>query len=131
MYDVSARLLRAYRLTTYEGGGVEVRIGRRPPGLDCLMRRYKTRQAVFITAWNPLSRRKPENWNRRMQDRLLARLRHDRSIAAGGELGRWREEHVLIFGDPRRGLVLARQFRQRGFVVVSRGSQARLRLLDY
>ena len=126
---IDAKLLRAYRLTKYEAGGARVRIGWRGPALDRLLRDCGARKAVLVTAWNPLSRRKPEAWNRRMQKRLLAQLRRDCIIAASGELGRWREEHVLIVGEPRRGFVLARRFRQRGIVVVSRGGRARLELL--
>lgn len=126
-----AKLLRVYRLTRYEAGGAEVRIGRRAPALDRLLRRYRARWGVLVTAWNPLSRRKPDGWNRRMQQRLLARLRRDCTGVASGELGRWREEHVLVVGDPRRGLMLARRFRQRGIVVVSRGGEARLVLLTW
>ena len=38
-----------------------------PPRMDALLARHGARCAVFVTAWNPFSRRMPAGWNRRMQ----------------------------------------------------------------
>ena len=129
--DLSPRLLGAYRRTRYEAGGVAVRVGRRSGDADRLLERLGAGAAGFVTAWNPRSRRKPAGWNRRMQRALLAaawRLPH--AVGRGFERGKgWCEEHVLIAADPRRLLVLARRFRQRGIVVIASGRPARLLLL--
>jgi hypothetical protein len=119
-----ARLRAAYRATDYAaGGGIAARIGRRVAGLDW-------RVAVFLTAWNPYSRRMPDGWNRRMQACLRAWLRGRTVLAGTGTLGRWREEMLLVALDPARAMVLARRFRQRGIVVVRRGQPARLAIFQ-
>jgi hypothetical protein len=121
----SPRLLRAYRDTVYQAAGCDVRIGRRAP--DALFARLGCREAAFVTAWNPRSRRMPDGWNRRMQQRLCERLRRSVVLAADGSLGRWHEAHLLVGGDSRRVLRLARLFRQHAIVCVQRGRRARLR----
>jgi len=118
---IAARLLRAFRQTRYTAAGVVVRIGRRD--------RLRPRVAVFITAWNPRSRRMPEGWNRRMQLRLCERLRRYRTLPADGALHRWHEQHLLVVADPRPVLRLARLFRQYSVVISRRGQPARLVLL--
>jgi hypothetical protein len=118
------RLLRAYRQTRYSAGGVVVRIGWRPP--DALFDQIGSREAVFVTAWNPRSRRMPLGWNARMQRRLAERLRRFAVIPADGTLGHWHEVHLLVVTDVRRMLRLARIFRQLGVVAMRRGRPARL-----
>ena len=89
----------AYLRTAYEAGGVVVRIGRRSAAMDALLR---GRHAAFITAWNPMSRRRPRGWA---------------------------ERHLLVAGDPRALAVLARRFRQAAVVAVAPGRAARLVML--
>jgi hypothetical protein len=125
----SPGLLRAYRLTQYRADGVPIRIGRRSAALDDLLRRAQVRSGVLLSAWNPLSRRMPGGWNRRAERRLAAWLRRHRTRPADGRLGRWQEAHVLLLGDPRPGLGLARRFRQRAVVLLMRGRAPRLVLL--
>ena len=116
---LSPALLAAYRATSYRACGVEVRIGRRVTGL--------AQPAVFLTAWNPRSRRMPAGWNRRMQQRLRACLAACPELhAAEGSLRRWREEMLLAGIPPARAVVLARRFRQHAVVVVMPGRPARL-----
>lgn len=128
---VPPRLLKAYRATCYEAAGVVIRIGRRSAAMDALLGRMGTRGGGFIAAWNPLSRRMPEGWNRRMQRRLAERLRCWTCVPALGSLRRWHEAHVLVAADARQLVRLARLFRQRGIVVVERGQPARLVLLRW
>jgi Protein of unknown function (DUF3293) len=111
-------LLRAYRMTSYAVDGVVVRPGRRSAGFDRLLRRSRCRTATFIAADNPFSRRMPPGWNRRMQHRLRCAARRHAVLAATGSWRGWREAHLLLFGDPRPALRLARIFRQRAVVVV-------------
>jgi hypothetical protein len=118
------RLLRAYQRTCYSAGGVVVRIGRCVP--DVLFTQIGAREAVFVTAWNPRSRRMPLGWNARMQRRLAERLWRFAVIPADGTLGRWHEAHLLIAADLRRMLRVARIFRQLGVVAVRRGQPAQL-----
>jgi len=126
---MTSRLHAAYRRSPYEAAGATARIGRRSPAIDALLARLGARQGGFVGAWNPFSRRMPRGWN----DRLLARLR----LAArrlpqaegwGGDAS-WREEHLLLAGDPRRLAVLGRRFRQNAIVVLRAGQPARLRWL--
>jgi len=120
-------LLRAYRQTHYRAGDVDIRIGSCVP--DHVFERLGLREATLITAWNPMSRRMPAGWNRRMQRRLADRLRHIVTMPADGMLRRWHEAHVLAAKDSRWVAHLAHLFRQRGIVVIRRGQRARLVLL--
>jgi hypothetical protein len=117
----------AYFRTEYEAAGVVVRIGRRSAAMDGLLR---GRRAAFVTAWNPMSRRMPRGWN----ERMLARLRQaarGRIVAEGwGSARGWAERHLLIEGDPRALITLARRFRQVAIVVVAPGRKARLLVRD-
>lgn len=119
-------LRAAYASTDYEAAGAVARIGRRSAALDALLRRHGARQAAFVTAWNPYSRRMPRGWN----DRMLARLREaarGRVVAEGWGRGRgWAERHLLLAGDPRRIATLARRFRQHAIVAVRPDAPARL-----
>lgn len=123
-----ARLRAAFTRTGYEAAGIVVRIGRRSPALDALLRGKGVRAAAFVTAWNPLSRRMPHGWNARMLSRLRAAAR-GRVVAEGWGRGRgWAERHLLLAGDPRRMLRLACRFRQHAVVAVAPGQPARLML---
>ncbi|HTW27556.1 MAG TPA: DUF3293 domain-containing protein [Acetobacteraceae bacterium] len=124
----SARMLTAWRRTEYGAAGAAIRLGRRSPALEALLPR---RGAAFLTAWNPMGRRRPEGWNRRMQARLCERLRGLPRHVGFGRLGAWREEHLLVVVDLRRAVVLARHFRQLGILVLRPGGRARLITLAY
>jgi hypothetical protein len=124
---IPPRLLRAYRDTTYRVDGVAVRIGRRCP--DALFERLNGRVAVMLTAWNPLSRRMPDGWNHRMQQRLRRQLRRFMVLEAEGSLHRWREAMLLVAGDSRPRIRLAGRFRQHAVVILCRGHRARVRLV--
>ena len=123
---VPPRMARAWRETAYRAGDAMARIGRRSAGLETLLRALGVRRGAFVGAANPLGRRMPDGWNRRMHARLGERLRRlPRREGAGVGPG-WSEPHWLIGGDPRPALRLARIFRQRGAVIVERGRPARL-----
>jgi hypothetical protein len=124
-----SRRLRAYRLTEYRAGGVAIRIGRRVP--DALFAGMRAQSATMVTAWNPRSRRMPKGWNIRMQRRLRERLRRFVVRDGEGSLDRWREEMLLVAGDPRPVLRLAARFRQHSVVSLRAGQEARLRLIPY
>jgi hypothetical protein len=119
-------LLNAYRQTSYEAAGVHVRIGKRSKAADQLLRAHGARSATFITAYNPLSRVMPPEWNHRMQARLHHVLRRRPVLCGHGILRRWSEAHLLVFGDPRPIRRLARLYRQYGIVIVRRLQAARL-----
>ncbi len=118
----------AYLRTEYEAAGVVVRIGRHNAAMDALL---DGRRAAFVTAWNPMSRRMPRGWN----ERMLARMREaarGRLIAEGwGSARGWTERHLLVAGDPRALVVLARRFRQAAVVVVAPGRLARLVMVTH
>jgi hypothetical protein len=122
----ASHLLRAYRATEYRCGDAAVRIGRRSAAMDTLLARHQARRGVFVTAWNPFSRRMPEGWNRRMQHRLCAALRRRPVLPAEGAWRGWREAHLLVLADPGPVLRAAWRFRQCAVVVARRGAVARL-----
>ncbi|HEY1934846.1 MAG TPA: DUF3293 domain-containing protein [Acetobacteraceae bacterium] len=126
---VSPRLLLAYRRSRYTVGDVDVRIGRACPAMDGFLARHNARSAVFVTAWNPRSRRMPEGWNARMQRRLAKRLRRVAYVSADGSGRGWHEEHVLVFRPLPWVTGLAALFRQHAVVAVRRGRPARLVIL--
>jgi len=124
------RMLRAWRATLFTlDGGAVLRVGRRSAAVDAVLARFGARQGVILTAWNPFGRRHPEGWNRRLAARLAQASRRFPSVRADGALGRWAEEGLLLAGDPRRAVPLARRFRQGGVVLLRRGARARLVLL--
>ncbi len=123
---MTGALLAAYRRTEYEAAGAAARIGRRSAAIDGLLRRFGAREGAFVTAWNPLSRRMPENWNARMMARLREAARRLPSAEGEGHGRGWSERHLLLAADPRRAAVLARRFRQNAVVAVRTGAPARL-----
>ena len=122
-------LERAYRRSDYAAAGAVARIGRRNPEIDAWLARVVARRGGFVGAWNPLSRRMPRGWNDRMLARLRGAARRLPQAEGSGGDRHWREQHLLLAGDPRRLAVLARRFRQNAIVTVRRGAPARLVLL--
>lgn len=118
-------ILRAYRETRYEAGGIAVQIGRRSAAMDALLTSFGVREAAFITAYNPRSRRMPFGWNQRMQGRLAQTVRRCPSLTGVGHWRGWAEAHLLVFDDARKAKRQARRFRQNGIVIV------RIRQLAY
>ncbi|HEY0185251.1 MAG TPA: DUF3293 domain-containing protein [Rhodopila sp.] len=123
---ISARVLRAYRQTHYQAAGVSVRIGRRCPDMDHLLESSGVREAAFITAYNPFSRRMPSGWNRRMQARLAETLRHHKFLSATGSWRGWSEDHLLVLSDVRVVCRVMLRYRQNGIVIVKHRQIARL-----
>jgi hypothetical protein len=124
-----ARLLRAWRRTDYRAAGVHVRIGRRSAALDAVLAAWRTPEAGFVGAGNPLGRKLPAGLNHRLQARLLAAARRLPLAAGRGEGRGWAEDHLLIGAAAARLVALARRFRQLGLVLVRRGAPARLVVL--
>lgn len=130
---VPAGLARGWRVTAYEAAGATARLGRRSRAMDALLAAAGVREAAFLGAGNPLSRKRPAAWNAAMLARLrrLVRRAGLRSAEGAGHAARppWREEHLLLFGDSRRAAVLARRFRQHAILRLRRGAPARLIVL--
>lgn len=127
---VGPRLARGWRVTAYEAAGAVARLGRRSPAVDALLTEAGVQEGAFIGAWNPLSRAMPRRWN----DRALARLRRTARMPFAQGAGRaarpaWVEDHLLVFGDIRRIIVLARRFRQHAILRVHLRAPARLLVL--
>jgi hypothetical protein len=121
-------LLKAYRKTCYEAAGIKIRISRRCAAMDRLLIAHGSQAAVFITAYNPLSRVMPLGWNQRMQTRLLQAVRRRPVLSARGSLRHWTEAHLLVFGNVRPMQRLARRYRQYAIVVVRLRQPPRLTL---
>lgn len=116
----------AYRLTTYRADGAAVRIGQRSDSMDQLLLAYGCRTATFVTAFNPFSRRMPTAWNGRMQARMAQAGRRVPMLPGDGFWRTWHEAHLLLLGDPRPAMRLARIFRQNAVVIVRLGQPGRL-----
>lgn len=119
-------LLNAYRRARYTAAGIELRVGRRAPAMDRLLRAHRARQGVLITAWNPRSRRMPPRWNQRRQAALVQVLRNETTFPAEGAGRGWAEAHLLALIAPAKAQVLARRFRQNALVMLARGQPVRL-----
>jgi hypothetical protein len=119
-------LRQVYRVTRYEVAGATFRVGRRSPGIDRLLTSRGCRVATFVTAFNPFSRRMPPGWNRRMQARLAEAAHQPMAARGKGSWRGWCEAHLLLFGDPRPAIFLARRFRQNAVVVIRLRQPARL-----
>jgi hypothetical protein len=107
------RLREAYRATRYVirphalTGCQEwvLRVGALHPALDSALAARGHREWAFLTAWNPGSRPRGEEENRRAQERLVSQL------VAGGwgvasaigeaEDGSWSEQSLYVPGLPR------------------------------
>ncbi len=112
-----------YRATAYQACSFTVHIGRRA---DALLRTIGAREACFLGADNPRSRRMPPGWNRRARLRLAAALRRVPTSPATGTWRRWSEAHLLAALPKLRARVLARRFRQNAIVVLRHGAPAAL-----
>ncbi|MDB5415967.1 MAG: hypothetical protein JWR10_4302 [Rubritepida sp.] len=110
---------QAYRHTLYRAGDVAVRVGRRCPEVHA-------RQAWFIGAWNPFSRKMPDRWNDAAHARLLRDVRALPFREGEGSLGGWRERMLLVIADSATVFRLACRYRQAAVVLVPRGRPARL-----
>lgn len=121
-----AHLEHAYRQSRYTVAGLELTIGRRSLGLDGLLQGMRARDGVLITAWNPASRRRPRGWNDRMMAALRGRLNDGAALPAHGAGPGWSEDHLLVAGDRRRLMVLARVFGQFAILGLRRGQPVRL-----
>ena len=121
-----SRMDRGYRLTHYVAGPISAHIGARSPSADAWLAAHRAATAVLISAWNPMSRRRSANWNRRAHARLRALLgRRPTEEGLSGAPG-WQELMVAVPGDARFGRVLAARFRQRAFVLLRRNRPATL-----
>jgi Protein of unknown function (DUF3293) len=123
---VTPLLYRAYRMTDYTVAGITLRIGRRSAAMDRLLAARHQREAAFITAYNPFSRRMPPGWNRRMQNNLMRAARRWPILPADGQWRRWHESHLVILAPCHCVMVLARRFRQYGIVIHRSGQPTQL-----
>jgi hypothetical protein len=127
---IGPRLARGWRITVFEAACAEARLGLRSAALDAVLAQHAARQGAFIGAWNPMSRAMPRGWN----DRALARLRRCARLPRVEGIGHaarppWAEEHLLMIGDIRRIVVLARRFRQHAILRVRLRGASRLLVL--
>ncbi|MGC6415689.1 MAG: DUF3293 domain-containing protein [Bradymonadia bacterium] len=71
-------LHQAYLATTYraetEFGPVRIRIGQFASKLDRILERNEVREWLFITAWNPASKRSPDDENKRRHRGLVSQI---------------------------------------------------------
>ncbi|WP_428374775.1 DUF3293 domain-containing protein [Lichenicoccus sp.] len=123
-------ILRSYRLSRYEAGGAVLHVGRIATGLDAdWAARLAGGGLVLLSACNPGGRRQPDGWNDRMMRRLAEALGRVPHAPGHGRLGIWSEALVLAALDRRRGIALARRFRQNAVILVARDRRVKLHLL--
>jgi hypothetical protein len=118
--------LRIYAASAYEVAGKAVRVGRRAPDIDRLLMRAGARDAVLMTACNPLGRRQPQGRNNHMMARLREAVRRQITFPGHSGAGLWREAQILVLCAPACGLRLARRFRQNAVLHLHRGQAPRL-----
>ncbi|UPY39187.1 DUF3293 domain-containing protein [Sediminicoccus sp. KRV36] len=119
-------LAEAYRRTIFRAGPVLARPGMRSVSADEWLAGLAARQAAFITAWNPMSRRHPPGWNLRRQAALRGALRRKPALEGMSGTRFWQEHNLLVAADARLLLRVARQFRQAAILCLRRGQPARL-----
>lgn len=107
------RLLEAYRATRYvirphaTTGSQEwvLRVGALHPALDSTLTARGHREWGFLTAWNPGSRPRGDEENRRAQERLVSQLVAGGWVVASAigeaEDGSWSEQSLFVPGLPR------------------------------
>ncbi|MEN9499825.1 MAG: hypothetical protein RIS83_1644 [Pseudomonadota bacterium] len=122
----NAKLARAYHASCYFAGAHVMRIGKRAPALDAVLRCWHVPEGVFIAAGNPFSRRMAAGWNARRHAALRERLRALPYVEGKGGARRWWEAHCFIGICAARGKRLARLFRQNAMVALRRNGRARL-----
>lgn len=122
----TAKLIRAYRASSYFAGAHAVRIGQRAPALDAVLRCWRVPEGVFIAAGNPFSRRMAAGCNARRHLALRERLRGLPYVEGQGGAGQWWEVHCFIGISAARGKRLAQLFHQMAMVALRRKCRARL-----
>ena len=138
--DDSAALIRAYRSTSYQVLQpddhdvvlAKANVGGRSRGIDRLLAGHGCQSGVFITAWNPRSRKRPRQLNDAAHHQLEEELRR-RSVRTLPHLGvgadpAWKPEHGLFALDLPllEALALAVAFGQNAVVLIEHGRPARL-----
>ncbi|MEI6159314.1 MAG: DUF3293 domain-containing protein [Roseococcus sp.] len=119
-------LREAYRRTTYRAGDLAVRPGFHSRDGDAWLASLPAREAAFITAWNPMSRRHAPGWNARQQERLRAWLRRYPTLEGMSGFNAWQEHNLLVAADTRLLIRAAQRFRQAAILVLRRSQPARL-----
>jgi hypothetical protein len=131
-----AALWAAYLETSYvaevDGTEIELRIGRRSPALDAVLRAAGETTWCFVTAWNPDSRSLDESVNRERNARLREAIESAGLAFHAGE-GRGRdgdwppEASFLVLGPSRSDAIeLGRRFGQLAIVRGELGGVAEL-----
>jgi hypothetical protein len=126
----------AYRATRYhamDGNHVlTARIGSRSPAFDALLAREGATVGVFVTAWNPESRRTSEPENRlaaaRLETEVTALGLRTLPHSGQGDDPSWPvEEGLFVLGlREADALALAERYRQNAVVIVEQGEPTRL-----
>lgn len=104
-----AKLDQAYRATRYRAntpfGTLTLRIGRRSRKLDALLRKYRMKHWLFVSAQNPYPKRCSPAVNEALHARLLERVKASRCRYFEGEGvapdGSFAERSLLILGPDR------------------------------
>lgn len=138
---MQSTLVAAYRATDYmvngSGGIVVIQIGHYSLTVDRLLARMHARNAAFITAWNPFSKRLSFGANKHWGCELKRYLSvHGFVFLEGegrGQTGEWPPEpSILAFGISRtEASTIGRRFRQNAIVFVRRGRPAELVMLRW
>jgi len=123
---VDARVRLIWCNAGYEAAGVVARIGQHSAALDLLLHSMDVREAIFVGAWNPRGRKVALGINLRMEARLVEFAARPPARRGKGFGPGWSESHLLLGVRKRRGIVIARRFRQAAIVMVRRGQPPKL-----
>ena len=125
-----------YLRTTYRVTGVtpaiDIRIGELCPPLDALLDKHAVRSWVFITAWNPGSKKLAAGENQRRQAALEAEVQQGGTVFYRGagvpdEKDWVPEESILIVGiNSEDAVKLGKKYAQAAIVTGERSAPAEL-----
>lgn len=135
--EVDALLRAAYRATHYlaalPSGETLIEVGKSSPPIDAWLTQIGKRSALFLTAWNPMSRPQSPEVNAIRHADLLE-MAHDGGFPFVDAVGRssegdWSETSLLIAGvTVSEADRWARVFEQAGYVWIDLGEPASLRV---
>lgn len=135
---MTPELVKAYTDTNYRvfsDPELVLKVGQTQPALSILFEQFNVTSAIFLTAWNPMSKELPLSANQQANLEL-------REVTSGLGLpvidgfGAWPddpdrgEESFLILGASRDiGYALAKQFEQAAFLLIGNSAEVELILM--
>ena len=135
MTKIPAALIKEYKASDfifYPENGIDIiKVGKKNKYLDKILKKEKTKSAVFITAWNPFSKNLTPKQNKKNQDSLI-RFLSKKKIQIIYGLGRSPdlkcfEDSILALGVSKEdAITFGKKFKQNAVVFYERKNKAEL-----